>query len=214
MKKIEIKNLSKKIKNQLILDNINMNFEEGKIYGIYGRNGSGKTMLFRAICGLIKLDSGMVIINGKTLGKDLDFPESCGILLENPGLWPEYTAFENLKQLSKIKNIINDSEINDTLLRVGLECDDKKKYRKFSLGMKQKLGIAQALMEGPEIIILDEPTNALDDVSVKNIRNIIREEKNRGSIILIASHNKDDIDELADVKLRMDAGKLYLEGED
>ncbi|MGL4873921.1 MAG: ABC transporter ATP-binding protein [Clostridium sp.] len=208
MGKIEVKNLSKKIKGNVILDDINGLFEGGKIYGIYGRNASGKTMFFRAICGLIRADEGQVIINDRVLGEDLDFPEACGVMLENPGFWPEYSAFENLKQLSKIKNIISDNEIKDILNKVGLNSDDKKKFRKFSLGMKQKLGIAQALMENPQILILDEPTNALDDVSVINIRELIKEQKKRGAIVLIASHNKDDIDELADVKLRMDQGKL------
>ncbi|EGT3607298.1 TPA: ABC transporter ATP-binding protein [Clostridium perfringens] len=210
MSKIEVKGLSKKIKDNIILDNINVSFEGGNIYGIYGRNASGKTMFFRAICGLIKPDEGQVVINNRILGKDIDFPESCGVMLESPGFWKEYSAFENLKQLSKIKNIINDEQIRDVINKVGLNCDDKKIFGKFSLGMKQKLGIAQALMEMPEILILDEPTNALDDVSINNIRKIIKEQKERGAIVLIASHNKDDINELADVKLKMNQGKLSL----
>lgn len=131
MNKIEVKNLSKRIKNNIILDDINISFESGKIYGIYGRNASGKTMFFRAICGLISADKGQVIINNKVLGKDLDFPESCGVMLENPGFWPEYSAFENLKQLSKIKNKISDNEIKDILNKVGLNCDDKKNLENF-----------------------------------------------------------------------------------
>lgn len=205
---IEIRNMSKKIKENLILDNINCEFEKGNIYGIFGRNASGKTMLFRAICGLIRPTEGEVLINNKILGKEIDFPDSCGVLLENPGFWQEYTAFQNLKQLAKIKGIIGDEEIYKVIERVGLDPRETKKYKKFSLGMKQKLGIAQAIMEKPDIIILDEPTNALDEESVENIRKIIKEEKERGAVVLIASHSKEDIELLSDLKFKMDCGKL------
>ncbi|MGL5152937.1 MAG: ABC transporter ATP-binding protein [Clostridium sp.] len=210
---IEISNVDVIKKGNEILRNVNGNFESGKIYGIFGRNGSGKTMFFRALSGLIKIDSGEIKINNEVLRKDIDFPRSCGILLESAGFWPEYSAYENLKQLSKIKNLIGDEEINKTLELVGLNPKDNKKVRKFSLGMKQKLGIAQAIMEKPDIIILDEPTNGLDDVSIKNVREILKKEKERGALILLASHNKDDINELSDIKLEMVSGSLRVVGD-
>lgn len=205
---VEINNLDKKIKENLILSNINLKFEKGNIYGIIGRNGSGKTMLFRAICGLIKPTNGSVLINGKLLGKDIGFPQSCGVIIENCGFWNQYTGYENLKKLASIKNIITDREIEDVLVKVGLDPNDKRQYKKYSLGMKQKLAIAQAIMEKPEILILDEPTNALDEESVEIVRNIILREKERGALVIIASHNKEDINYLADFKFKMDMGKI------
>lgn len=205
---IRVINLNKSFKGNLVLDNINLELEKGKIYGFLGRNGSGKTMLFRALCGLIKPTSGEIYINGKLLGKEIIFPDSCGVIIEVPGFWGEYTGFENLKKLAQIKNIISDKEISDVLERVGLDPKDKRPLRKYSLGMKQKLGIAQAVMEKPEIIILDEPTNALDEESVDKVRNIIKEEKERGALILIASHNKEDLDQLSDIRFKMDMGRV------
>lgn len=211
MKYICIKNLTKSIKGNTILDNINYKFEAGNIYGIYGHNGSGKTMLFRAISGLIRPTSGSINISGKELHKDIDFPESIGVVIENPEFWPNYTGWQVLKMLSNIKNIINDEDIEEALFRVGLEPNDKKTIKKYSLGMKQRLGIAQAIMEKADIIILDEPTNALDEDGIELIHKLILEEKKRGAIILIASHNKYDIDILSDIKLRMNGGKLIIE---
>ncbi|MFR7995447.1 ABC transporter ATP-binding protein [uncultured Clostridium sp.] len=211
MKYICIKNLTKSIKGNTILDNINYKFESGNIYGIYGHNGSGKTMLFRAISGLIRPTSGSINISGKELHKDIDFPESIGVVIENPEFWPNYTGWQVLKMLSNIKNIINDEDIEEALFRVGLDPNDKKTIKKYSLGMKQRLGIAQAIMEKADIIILDEPTNALDEDGIELIHKLILEEKKRGAIILIASHNKYDIDILSDIKLRMNGGKLIIE---
>ena len=211
MKYICIKNLTKSIKGNTILDNINYKFESGNIYGIYGHNGSGKTMLFRAISGLIRPTSGSINISGKELHKDIDFPESIGVVIENPEFWPNYTGWQVLKMLSNIKNIINDEDIEEALFRVGLDPNDKKTIKKYSLGMKQRLGIAQAIMEKADIIILDEPTNALDEDGIELIHKLILEKKKRGAIILIASHNKYDIDILSDIKLRMNGGKLIIE---
>ena len=205
---VEINNLDKKIKENLILSNINLKFEKGNIYGIIGRNGSGKTMLFRAICGLIKPTSGSVLIDGKLLGKDIGFPQSCGVIIESCGFWNQYTGYENLKKLASIKNIITDKEIEDVLVKVGLDPNDKRKFKKYSLGMKQKLAIAQAIMEKPEILILDEPTNALDEESVDIVRDIILKEKERGALVIISSHNKEDINYLADFKFKMNMGKI------
>lgn len=208
MKSIEIKNLTKRIRNSVILDNINLDFEKGTIYGIKGRNGSGKTMLLRAICGLIVPTEGAVFFKYKELHKDISIPPSIGVLIESPGFWKNYSGFENLKILSSIKNKITNKDILQTLDDVGLNPNDKKPYKKYSLGMKQKLGIAQALMEKPEIILLDEPTNALDEESVKSIRKLLLREKDRGATILIASHNTEDIESICDYKLEIDNGKI------
>lgn len=205
---LEVTNLSKNIGQNEILKNINLNLEKGTIYGFFGRNGSGKTMLFRALCGLIKPTSGTITINNKVLHRDISFPESIGVIIESPGFWDHYTGFENLKVLSSIKNIIGDEDIRKSLKRVGLDPDDRRIYKKYSLGMKQRLAIAQAIMERPDIIILDEPTNSLDENGVQLVREILIEEKNRGALILIASHNKDDIDILSDVKYKVDDGSV------
>ncbi|ADL69760.1 ATP-binding cassette domain-containing protein [Thermoanaerobacterium saccharolyticum] len=205
---LEVTNLSKNIGQNEILKSINLNLEKGTIYGFFGRNGSGKTMLFRALCGLIKPTSGTITINNKVLHRDISFPESIGVIIESPGFWDHYTGFENLKVLSSIKNIIGDEDIRKSIKRVGLDPDDRRIYKKYSLGMKQRLAIAQAIMERPDIIILDEPTNSLDENGVQLVREILIEEKKRGALILIASHNKDDIDILSDVKYKVDDGSV------
>lgn len=179
MSEIIIENLSKTIKNNKILDNVNLTFESGHVYGLVGRNGSGKTMLLRAICGLIFPDSGKVIIDGKQLHKDISFPESCGIIIENTDLLPNFSAFDNLKMLSEIKNTANDNMIKSAIKSVGLDPDSKKKVKTFSLGMKQRLSIAQALFEDPDILLLDEPTNALDEDGVNDVRRILLEQKKK-----------------------------------
>lgn len=205
---IRISNLNKKIKNNTILKDINLSVKKGYIYGIIGRNGSGKTMLFRAISGLIKPTSGEIFIDSKKLHKDISFPESIGIIIEQPGFWEDYTGFENLRILASIKNIITEKEIKDTIKRVGLDPNDTRDYKKYSLGMKQRLAVAQAIMEKPDLIILDEPTNGLDDEGVSLVREILIGERDRGATILIASHNREDIDILADKKYRMDLGSI------
>lgn len=182
MSEIIIENLSKTIKNNKILDNVNLTFESGHVYGLVGRNGSGKTMLLRAICGLIFPDSGKVIIDGKQLHKDISFPESCGIIIENTDLLPNFSAFDNLKMLSEIKNTANDNMIKSAIKSVGLDPDSKKKVKTFSLGMKQRLSIAQALFEDPDILLLDEPTNALDEDGVNDVRRILLEQKKKTSL--------------------------------
>lgn len=208
MKKIYVNNISKTIKDVSILENINIEFEEGNIYGIYGHNGSGKTMFFRTLCGLIKPSSGIVEINGEILHRDIDFPRSIGVLIENPKFWKNYTGIEVLETLAKIKNTVSKEDLIDALNRVGLDYKDKRILKKYSLGMKQRLGIAQAIMEKPEIIILDEPTNALDENGVNLVYEILKKEKSRGAIILISSHNKQDIEELSDYKIKIDSGKI------
>ena len=208
MSEIIIENLSKTIKNNKILDNVNLTFESGHVYGLVGRNGSGKTKLLRAICGLIFPDSGKVIIDGKQLHKDISFPESCGIIIENTDLLPNFSAFDNLKMLSEIKNTANDNMIKSAIKSVGLDPDSKKKVKTFSLGMKQRLSIAQALFEDPDILLLDEPTNALDEDGVNDVRRILLEQKKKNKLIIIASHNKEDISLLSDTVISVSNGRF------
>ncbi|WP_143315513.1 ATP-binding cassette domain-containing protein [Clostridium sp. HBUAS56017] len=209
MSYIELKNVSKVFKDVKILDNVNLSLEKGKIYGFLGNNGSGKTMLFRTIAGLIRPTSGEVLINNKILGNEIDFPESCGITIENTGFWNDQTGFNNLRNIANIKKIIDDSTIKNSMERIGLNPQDKRKFRKYSLGMKQKLALVQAFMESQDLIILDEPTNSLDEESTIKVRNILREERDRGATILIASHINEDIEQLANKKFKVDLGKVY-----
>ncbi|MGC7872750.1 ATP-binding cassette domain-containing protein [Desulfosporosinus sp. SYSU MS00001] len=210
MSYLEVVNLRKEFKGHTILQNINLSLDKGKIYGFFGRNASGKTMLFRAISGLIKPTEGYIMIDKKILHKDMSFPNSIGVIIETPGFWDYYTGLENLKILASIKRIISVKDIKLSMSRVGLDPEDKRTFKKYSLGMKQRLGIAQAIMEKPELIVLDEPTNALDEQGINLVRTILLEEKNRGALILIASHNKDDIELLSDTKYKMDSGRLSL----
>ena len=204
---VEIKNYCKSIKSRPILNNVSYNFEYGKIYGIYGHNGSGKTMLLRAIAGLHVPDSGSVVIDGKVLHKDMSFPPSIGIVIENMNLLPQYNAFDNLKILGKIKKTATDEDITTALERVGLKSD--LKVKKFSLGMKQRLNIAQAVFEKQKIILLDEPTNALDNDGVQLIYKLLKEEKERGALVVITTHHKEDLEEICDVVLKMTEGELH-----
>ena len=204
---VEIKNYCESIKSRPILNNVSYNFEYGKIYGIYGHNGSGKTMLLRAIAGLLVPDSGSVVIDGKVLHKDMSFPPSIGIVIENMNLLPQYNAFDNLKILGKIKKTATDENIKTALERVGLKSD--LKVKKFSLGMKQRLNIAQAVFEKQKIILLDEPTNALDNDGVQLIYKLLKEEKERGALVVITTHHKEDLEEICDVVLEMTEGEMH-----
>ncbi len=208
MSVLKAEHVYKRIRHKEILVDINLELHSGKIYGFVGRNGSGKTMLFRALSGLINIDSGKISFNEKTLHKDMEVLPNMGLTLENAGLYPELTGFQNLKILSQIRKVISDVDIKQSILKVGLNPDDKRSFRKYSMGMKQRLIIAQAIMEKPDIIILDEPTNALDEKGVIEVRNIIEEEKKRGAIILLASHNRQDIDILADHIYILNQGKI------
>lgn len=203
---IEVKNVNKTLSSRRVLENINYNFEYGKVYGLCGTNGSGKTMLLRAIAGLIIPDSGEIVIDGKVLHKDISFPPNVGLVIENMTLLPGYNAFDNLKLLSEIKKTATDEDIKSAIKRVGLKSD--LKVKKYSLGMKQRLNIAQAIFEKQNIILLDEPTNALDGDGVKLIYNIIREEKERGALIIIATHHEEDLKEVCDTILVMSEGRL------
>ncbi|MCD7785447.1 MAG: ATP-binding cassette domain-containing protein [Oscillospiraceae bacterium] len=205
---LELQNVTKTIKGVTILDNITLTMQGGKVYGFQGKNGSGKTMLMRLICGLIKPTSGQVIINGEILGKDISFPRSVGVLIENPSFLSEYTAFKNLKLLSDLRDNLSDDELKAILSDVGLDPVDKRKYRNFSLGMKQKLGIAAAVMGEPELVILDEPINAVDDAGVENIRHILARLKENGSLIIVACHDREELELISDEILKIDAGRI------
>ena len=208
---VEVKNYSKKLKGRNVLDNVSYKFEGGNIYGLYGRNGSGKTMLMRAVAGLIFPTSGEVIIDGKVLHKEISFPKDMGVIIENMELMPQYNAYDNLKILGKIRKTATDDDINSTLEKVGLHDVKGKKVRTYSLGMKQKLAIAQAIFEHPKLLLLDEPTNALDEESINDIRKLLLELKEKGVLIIVASHNKEDIELLSDVKINMADGKIKSE---
>lgn len=203
---IEINNVSKIIKKKTVLNNISYKFEYGKVYGLCGANGSGKTMLLRAISGLIVPTQGEVIIDGKVLHKDISFPPNTGLIIENMELLPNYSGFDNLKFLSKVNKKITDEDISKVLDRVGLETN--LPVKKYSLGMKQRLNIAQAVFEEQKIILLDEPANSLDDDGVNILHKIILEEKEKGACIILATHHKNDIDSVCDNILKISKGKI------
>ena len=205
---IKIENYTQKIKKDIILNDINLHLKENKIYGFVGRNGSGKSILFKGICGLLNISNGKIIIKGKEIGKDIDFYDNLGAVLDGAGFLPNLSSFDNLKLLASIRNKISDSDIKSALNKVGLDPNDKKKYKKYSLGMKQKLALAQAIMENPELLILDEPFNGLDSYSVKDIREMLIDYKKEGKTILISSHIKEDIDILCDEVYEWDRGNI------
>lgn len=205
---IEITNLCKTFKETKVLNDIAIKIKKGNIIGIIGRNGSGKTVLFKCICGLVSPTKGTVKINNKILGKDMDIPDNIGVIIETPGFLPNYNGFKNLKFLAMIKNQISNEHIKDTIKLVGLNPDSKKHVGKYSLGMRQRLGIAQAIMENPDILILDEPMNGLDNEGVKDMRKLFLSLKEQGKTILLASHNKEDIEVLCDEVYMMDKGIL------
>ena len=205
-----IEHLHKSFGSEEILHGIDRTFEAGKIHGIVGNNGSGKTVLMKCICGFLIPDEGHVRVNGKEVGKDIDFPEDMGIIIETPGFLPGVTGLKNLKLLASLRGLVDEKKIRQTIERVGLDPDLKKPVSKYSLGMRQRLGIAQAIMEDPSLLILDEPFNGLDKHGVAEIRQLIRELRTEGKTILLASHNQTDIDELCDTVCEMDAGNMTM----
>ena len=205
---IEVRDVSKQYEDELVLNHVNAEFEAGKIHGIVGMNGSGKTMLFKCICGFVRPDSGCVCVNGKQIGKDIDFPEDTGFIIETPGFLPDYTGFRNLKMLADVNGKIGPEEIKRTLKRVGLDPDSKKPVKKYSLGMRERLGIAQAIMEEPKLLVLDEPFNGLDKRGVGEVYVILQELKVQGITILLTSHNEMDIRTLCDEIYEMELGVL------
>lgn len=210
---LSVNSINKTIRKRVILSEVSLCLKSGNIYGFVGRNGSGKTMLFRALSGLMRTDSGSIVWGGKTLHKDFSVLPGLGIILENAGLYPNLTGLQNLTFLAGLTKKIGQEEIIRAINRVGLDPQDKRVYRKYSLGMKQRLAIAQAIMEKPDVMMLDEPTNALDETGVEEIRKVILEEKERGALILVASHNKEDIQILADEWYRVDNGRVIRQEE-
>ena len=207
-RKIIFKNVSKTIENQTILKNINLEILEQGIYGIVGRNGSGKTMLIKCLCGFMPVTEGEIWIGEKQVGRDVEFVEDIGFIIETPGFLPKESGFQNLRYLASIRNVVGKERIRECITMVGLDPDDKKCVGKYSLGMRQRLGIAQAIMENPSLIILDEPMNGLDNHGVDEIRKLLLGLKDEGKLILIASHNREDINLLCDRVYEMDMGVL------
>lgn len=208
MSLIEVKNVQKSYKGLTIFQEIDLTIEKGKIYGIVGPNGSGKSVLFKLICGFVKPDHGEILIRGEYLHKDITFPKNFGIIIDRPGYLGNKTGFENLKSLAMIQNKIDDEQIIKTMNLVGLQHTAEQKVRKYSLGMKQKLALAQAFMENQEVLILDEPFNALDFESVEKLRSLLLNFKKEGKTIIMTSHNQEDIDLLCDEVYRINKFKL------
>lgn len=208
MKEIQLRGISKEIKGVAVLKDIDMVLKSGTIYGLRGKNGCGKTMLMRTICGLIIPTKGEVVIGDKVLHKDMAFPQSIGALIENPSFLPQYTGFKNLKMLGSIQGNISDEDIKLAMKRVGLEPNDTRIYRKYSLGMKQKLGIANAIMGEPEIIVLDEPINALDEESVKKVKDVLIQLRDKGKLVILACHDKEELEYLSDAIFLMKDGSV------
>lgn len=206
--KIEIRQLTKIIRGQTVLDNISMEMVSGQIYGLHGINGSGKTMLMRAILGLIRPTSGEIVMDGRILGKDMQFPDHVGFLLESPSFLGRYSGEENLRLLQEIDGPIDKGKIRFYLEMVGLDPEDKKKYRKYSLGMKQRLGIAAAMIGNPQLLILDEPVNALDQSGVMMVRELLEEERKKGTLIILACHEPYFLRDLSDVICHMENGRI------
>lgn len=208
MADIKIEQVSKIIKGNKVLNRISLELHGGNITGLSGTNGSGKTMLMRLLVGLILPTEGSIWVNGKSLGKEIEFPESIGILIENPGFLDYYSGFQNLKILASIQQKVRDEEIREMMKMTGLNPDDNRKYKKYSLGMKQRLGIAGAALEKPEILILDEPTNALDQDGILMLKELVKKEKERGALIVLSCHDKEILEEMADDIYVLEGGSI------
>lgn len=205
---IKVNNVFLTIKNVSILVDVSADFERSKIHGLIGRNGSGKTMLMKCICGFVKPTKGTITVDGKYIGKDCDFPENTGIVIETPGFIPYYSGYKNLKLLADLQKKITADDIRNTMKTVGLDPELKRHVRKYSLGMRQRLGLAQAIMEDPDLLVLDEPMNGLDKDGVKDMRQYLLKLKEKGKTILIASHSAEDIEVLCDTVCEIDKGVL------
>lgn len=205
---IEVRNAAKILHNIPVLQDVNLTLNSGTIYGLRGVNGSGKTMLMRVLAGLIRPSKGMVLVDGRELGKELSFPPDMGMLIENPAFLDGYTAAQNLRLLAGIRRKVGDDRIWQVLERVGLNYEDNRKYRQFSLGMKQRLGIAGAVLEHPRFLLVDEPTNALDTDGVAMVRQILQEEKKQGALIVLACHDFSVLQELSDVIYSVKEGRV------
>ena len=209
---VEVKNVTKRFQKFVSLDKVSISFEQGKIHGIIGRNGSGKTVLFKCICGFMHPEEGEILVGGKRIGKDVDMVEGAGIIIEAPGFLPGYSGFRNLMFLAQLSGGMTKDEIKRLLKLVGLNPADRKPVSKYSMGMRQRLGIAQAIMENPSLLILDEPMNGLDNQGVEDIRELLLKLKAEGKTILLASHNREDISVLCDTVAEIDRGKMIGSG--
>lgn len=205
---INVENVTKKYRENIVLKDVSLKIEKGTVMGLIGRNGSGKTMLIKCICGLVSPTSGRITVRDKRVGEDCDIPENIGVIIETPGILPNFSAYHNLMQLAKINRKIGKEEVCAAIRRVGLNPDDRKHVGKFSLGMRQRLGIAQAIMEDPDILILDEPLNGLDKDGAADMRKFLLELKAQGKTLLVASHSAEDIETLCDTVCEMDKGVL------
>ena len=205
---IEVKNVTKVLRKITVLEDVNLTLESGTIYGLRGVNGSGKTMLMRLIAGLIRPTRGMVLLDGKQLGKERSFPPDMGMLIENPAFLDGYTAAQNLRLLAGIRKKVWEERVQEVLLQVGLGYEDKRKYRQFSLGMKQRLGIAGAVLEHPALLLIDEPTNALDTDGIEMVQELLMEEKKRGALIVLACHDYSILQSLSDVLYSVKEGRV------
>ena len=207
---IVVDHVTKRYKEGTVLKDVTISFEKGKIHGIIGKNGSGKSMLFKTICGFVRADQGQVTVNGQVVGKDVDFPDDLGVIIETPGFLPYYSGFKNLKLLADLRGRIGNRDIEQAMTLVGLDFKSKKSVRKYSMGMKQRLGIAQAVMENPSILILDEPMNGLDRQGIADVRELLKKLCSQDKTILITSHNHEDIEQLCDTVSEMEAGELTI----
>lgn len=205
---IKFNRYTKILGSNRVIDNVSLTMESGKVYGLKGQNGSGKTMMMRAICGLILPTEGNVTIDDKIVGKDISFPESVGLLLENPAFINGYSGFKNLKMIASISKKIDDQQIAESMEKVGLNPKDKRPYRKYSLGMKQKLGVACAIMENPDLVILDEPLNALDEAGINCVENVIYEAKKRGALVIITCHDNEELHKMSDEIFIIEGGRI------
>lgn len=205
---IEVCNVTKRFGISEVLKDVSINFEKGKIHGLIGRNGSGKTMLMKCICGFVPVSEGKILVDNKEIGKDIDVPESIGAIIETPGFLYGYSGYNNLKFLASIRNKISKEKIRQTIQMVGLNPDSKKHVGKYSLGMRQRLGLAQAIMEDPEILLLDEPMNGLDKHGVGEMRELFRSFADQGKTIIMANHSSEDIEVLCDTVHEMDLGVI------
>jgi len=208
MEAIRLEHAGKQIRGAWVFRDIYLSLQTGQIHGLIGRNGAGKTMLLKSICGLTHVTEGTVVVNGQKLGKETDIPDSVGALIEVPGFLLNVSGFQNLRYLAGLRNRIQEQGVRTAMERVGLSAADKKRVGKYSLGMRQRLGIAQAIMEDPDILILDEPMNGLDDQGVSDMRGLFLELRDKGKTILLASHYVEDIEELCDTVTRMDRGRV------
>ncbi len=205
---IKVENVNKRFGETSVLTDVSVELEKGKVHGLVGRNGSGKTMLMKCICGFVPVTSGTISITGKVMKKNFDIPENIGVIIETPGFLPGYTAYQNLRFLADIKGKISKEKIRSSIEQVGLDPNSNKHVGKYSLGMRQRLGLAQAIMEDPDILILDEPMNGLDKDGVVEMRNYLLDLKKSGKTILIASHSAEDIEVLCDTVHEMDKGRI------